>query len=119
MTTFIRADVPWPRRPIWRLVAVTYVALEGVLGAVAFSSVEARPGVEWTAFLLLLPGLVATFSVIYLGGAIAWSVPASSLWPVTVIYSLLFIGAAVANVCLLCVMAPALRGRRESVPPSR
>jgi hypothetical protein len=67
----------------WRAVAFAYIVLEGVLGAVAFASVDPRPAVEWTAFLLLAPGVFITLPVIYVVGAMAWNVPASSLWLVT------------------------------------
>jgi hypothetical protein len=103
-----------PAHTAWRVVAACYVVLEGVLGAVVFGSVEQRSGLEWTAFLLLIPGVVVTLPFIYFLGAMAWNVPASSLWFVGSAYSALFIGAAVVNVAFLCRLARAVRRPRQT-----
>ncbi|MBV9831111.1 MAG: hypothetical protein JOZ82_05905 [Marmoricola sp.] len=101
----------------WKLAALGYVVLEGVLGAVAFSAEDAKPVVEWIAFLLLLPGLVVTLPVIYVCGAWAWnlrdSLPHQPMWPVTLIFTTLFVAAAVVNVALVRVLTRAVLRRRR------
>ena len=100
----------------WRIVAGCYLALEGVLGALSFASEDARPTVEWIAFLLLLPAAVVTVPVIYVVGAGAWNIRASMahepMWPVTVTFTALFVAAAAANVALLWFLGSAISRRR-------
>ncbi len=63
--------------------------------------------------LLTLPALLPALPVIYLVGAWVWNVTGADgggpMWPVTLVYALLFAGVAVANVWLLLA---ALRWRR-------
>ena len=49
--------LPAPALP-WRLAAAGYVLVDATLGAIAFSSDQARPPVEIAAFLLALPAVV-------------------------------------------------------------
>lgn len=100
----------------WRIAPLGYVVLEGVLGAVAFSADHARPLAEWSAFLLLLPSVFFTLPVIYVVGAVAWNIRDSMMgepmWPVTVIFSGLFLAAAVINVVLVWLLVSAFLRRK-------
>jgi uncharacterized membrane protein len=107
-----------------RAAALAYVLLVAVLGALSFSSDQARPSVEWPAFLLLLPTVVLTLPVMYGVGAIAWSIrdaiPGQPMWPVTVTFTLLFAGAAVVNVVVIWFLLSRSRLRRRGgTTPSR
>jgi hypothetical protein len=97
------------------LVAVGYVLLEAVLGAIAFSSDTDHPRVEIAAFVLALPMVVATLPVIYVVGAISWNVrdavDGQPMWPVTVTFTVLFATTAVLNV-LVAWMIWSSRHRR-------
>ena len=102
-----RLFVPLP--PLgWRLVALGYVLLEAVLGAIAFSSDHDHARVEVTAFVLALPMVVATIPVIYVVGAIAWnlrdSLAGHPMWPVTVTFTVLFAATAVLNVLVVWLL---------------
>ncbi len=100
-------------------VAGGYVVLEAVLGAIAFSAEDGRPLVEWIAFLLLVPSVVVTFPVLYVVGATGWSVrdslPGEPMWPVALVFSVLFLAAALLNVLVIRVAANALL-RRDRKP---
>ena len=106
----------WMTTP-WRALAMAYVVLEGVLGAIAFSS---RPdgmgpsGIELTALALLLPTLVMALPVFYVVGAGAWDVAGQSQWPVTLTFTVLFVGAATVNVTVLTLFARGVARRRLS-----
>jgi hypothetical protein len=92
----------------WRLVAVGYVLVDTILGAVAFSSDRDRPTVEVAAFLLALPAVVVTIPGIYVVGALAWNLrdalAGRPMWPVTVTFTCLFALTALANVLLAWVV---------------
>ena len=95
---------------------MAYVALEGVLGAIAFSPAAGAggpSGVEIAAFALLLPILVVALPVFYVVGAGAWSVTGPSLWPVTLTFAVLFVGAATVNVLVLSLFARGVARRRR------
>ena len=85
--------------------SVTYVVVITLLGYDAFS---ARPLLgpwgELAAFLLLFPAVFVELPVIYVVGASAWTVregmPGQPMWPVTVTFTVLFLGSAVLNVLL-------------------
>ena len=113
----------WMTTP-WRVAAVAYVVLEGVLGALAFSgdlpadggpTGLGPPGVELTAFALLLPCLVVTLPVFYVVGALAWTASAHldghPAWPVTATFTLMFVAAATFNVAVVSVLARGLARR--------
>ncbi len=91
--------------------------LVSVLGAVAFSTENARPSVEWPAFLLLLPTAVVTLPVMYVVGAIGWSIRDSlaghPMWPVTLTFTVLFAGAALVNVVVIWFAMSRLRTSRS------
>jgi biotin transporter BioY len=118
--------MPWTSTPFdrglfapmsrpWLLAATGYVVLEAVLGAVAFSTEDGRPLVEWIAFLLLAPAVIVTFPVMYVVGAAGWSIrdsmPGEPMWPVALVFSALFLAAAIVNVLVIWVAVNALRRR--------
>ena len=89
----------------WVLAAL-YVGVVSGLSASAFWSPD--QGVTWRealAMLLTLPVLIPALPVIYVLGAAAWNLTDADstgpMWPVTLLYTLMFAGVAVANVCLL------------------
>jgi len=99
------------------LVAAVYVGTVTLLAASAFS----RPDqgfstVEAAALLLTLPAMLVGLPVVYVAGAAAWSLTgadaAGPMWPVTVVYALLFAAVAVANVWLLRTAVRLLLARR-------
>ncbi|MFN8193554.1 MAG: hypothetical protein U0R80_04630 [Nocardioidaceae bacterium] len=102
------------------MVAAVYLVLETVLAAVAFSSQQDRPLVEWVAFLLLLPSVVVAFPVIYVGGAVGWSLrdamPGHPMWPVAVTFAVLMLATAVLNVLVVRTVAARLRRHRGGHP---
>jgi hypothetical protein len=100
-----------------RVLAVGYLAVVAVLAADAFSDPHA--GFTWrtgAAMLLTLPAMVAALPVLYVVGAATWNATHAAdggpMWPVTLIYTVIFVGIAAANVWLV---ATALR-RRRAVP---
>jgi hypothetical protein len=99
-----------------RVVAVGYVLLDAVLGALAFSSDASHPKVEVAAFLLALPMVVVTIPVIYVVGAMAWNVRSGlagePMWPVTVTFTALFTATALLNVLLAWLAWSRLRRGR-------
>lgn len=92
------------------IVAGLYVTAVAVLAARAFS----HPGqtFSWTregvVLLLTLPALLPALPGVYLVGASIWNVTNADdggpMWPVTIVYTLMFAGVAVANVWLLRVV---------------
>ena len=92
----------------WVLAAL-YVGVVAALAASAFWSPDV--GFTWReglAMLLSLPALIPALPVIYVLGASTWNLTDADgtgpMWPVTLVYTLMFAGAAVANVCLLVVL---------------
>jgi hypothetical protein len=88
-----------------QLLAGAYVVAVAVLVAVSFR----EPGqgfsvTEGVAFVLTLPVLLAALPIVYLVGAAAWSITDAGdggpMWPVTVVFVLMFVGVAVANLWL-------------------
>ena len=104
-----------------QLLAGVYVVGISALAASAFWS--PHESFTWSreglAMLLTLPALVPALPVIYTVGALTWNLPgagdgAGPMWPVTVVYTAMFAGAAVANVWLLHMTARARRRRRST-----
>jgi hypothetical protein len=89
-----------------RLAAGLYVAVVAALAGASFhDSGQGFSAVEVAALVMLLPTVVVALPVIYLAGAAAWSLTDAGdggpMWPVTVVFVLLFAGVAVANLWLL------------------
>lgn len=98
-----------------RILAVGYIAVVAALAAAAFSDPHA--GFSWRTaapMLLTLPAMVVALPVLYLVGAAVWYATDAGdggpMWPVTLVYTLIFVGIAVANVWLLATTV--LRRRR-------
>jgi membrane protein implicated in regulation of membrane protease activity len=90
------------------------------LAATAFSDPHA--GFTWregAAMLLTLPVLVPALPVLYVGGAAAWNATGADsggpMWPVTLVYSVIFAMIAGANVWLVAMVLG--RRRRASASP--
>ena len=103
-----------------RILAVAYVAVVAVLAGSAFSDPHA--GVGWltgAAMLLTLPAMVAALPVLYVVGAAAWNVTNAAgggpMWPVTLVYIVIFMGTAVANVWLTATVLRRRRARTDRV----
>jgi hypothetical protein len=102
-----------------RLVAGLYVGAVSALAASAFWGPNEtftwnREGV---AMLLTLPALLPALPAIYLLGAIIWNVTDAGdgggpMWPVTLVYTLMFAGVAAANVWLWLMAVRIRRTRR-------
>ena len=99
-----------------RCVSVAYVAAVAALTAKAFSSPD--PGFTWTeatAMLATLPAILGAMPVVYLGGALIWNLTGADdggpMWPVTLVYTVIFAGAAVANLWLVRALVHVLRPR--------
>jgi hypothetical protein len=98
-----------------RLVAAAYVATVAVLAARSFWSRDQTFSVtEAIAFALTLPVLVVAIPAVYLLGAAVWSLTDAGdggpMWPVTVAFTLMLAGIAVANVWVV----RRLLGRRRA-----
>jgi len=110
----------------WRgsLLAALYAGAVGALAASAFwtpneSFTWSREGV---AMLLTLPALVPALPVIYVFGAWIWNATNASdgngpMWPVTLVYTLMFVGVAFANVWLIRLLLREIRARGQVAPP--
>jgi hypothetical protein len=88
-------------------VGVVYVGAVSVLAASAFWTPD-EPFTwdrEAVAMLLTLPALLAGLPVIYLLGAAMWHITNATgggpMWPVTLVYTLMFAGMATANVLIV------------------
>ena len=94
---------PWGKRAS----AIVYVGVVAALAAGAFSDRDATFswGTEGVAMLLTLPALVVALPAVYVLGAAIWNVTGADnggpMWPVTVVYTLMFAGVAVANLWIL------------------
>ena len=94
---------PWGKQAA----AVLYVAVVAALAATAFSDRHATFSwsTEGVAMLLTLPALIAALPAIYVLGAAIWNVTNADsggpMWPVTLVYTLMFAGVAVANLWVL------------------
>ena len=107
------------------IAAGLYAGIVGVLAASAFWSPS--QSFTWSreavAMLLTLPALIPALPVIYVVGAALWNVTGASdgggpMWPVTLVYTLMFVGVAVANVLLLRSLIAGRRQRRSAeLPP--
>jgi hypothetical protein len=103
----------WIRVAGWA-VAVLYVVAVGFLGASSFWSPNEQ--VFWpeiAAFVVTLPVSIAGVIPFYLGGALIWNIANAGsggpMWPVTLVYGLMFAGLAAGDVWLLRRLARALR----------
>lgn len=103
----------------WRLVALLYVLVDAGLGAAAFAEDQARAPVEIAAFLLLLPTLLVSIPVIYVVGAMAWHVrdqmSGHPMWPVTGVFTGLFVAAATVNVVFFWLVASSYKRQHVAV----
>jgi len=121
----MRAGSLFRRPPLaWAVVAVVYVLVDAGLGAIAFSSDDARPAIEIAAFVLALPAVVVTVGVIYVGGAMGWNLrdalPGDPMWPVATTFAALFAATAITNVMFVWLAWSTLaRSRRDELARSR
>jgi len=91
----------------------------GVVAGLAASGFWTDSGFAWqtgVAMLLTLPVLIVALPVIYFLGAGIWNVTDAGvggpMWPVTLVFTLMFAGVAMANVCVLLLALRTLqRGR--------
>jgi hypothetical protein len=97
------------------ILAVVYIAVVAGLAASAFSDPHA--GFTWregAAMTMTLPVLVPALPVLYVGGAAVWNATGADnggpMWPVTLVYTVIFAMIAVANVWLVAMV---LRRRRR------
>jgi hypothetical protein len=71
---------------------------------------------EGVAMLLTLPALVPALPAVYLIGGAVWNVTGAGdggpMWPVTLVYALMFAGVAGADVWLLLTALRTRRSRR-------
>lgn len=104
-----------------RVLAGLYVVVVAALAASAFWAPDEgfTWGREGVAMLLTLPALIVALPVIYVVGAVVWTLTGADdggpMWPVTLVYTLLFAGTAVANVWILLIVR---RRRRRAATPS-
>ena len=97
-----------------QLAAAGYVAAVVILVAVSFRSPHQGFSVtEGVALALTLPVLIAALPVVYLLGAAIWSLTDAGdggpMWPVTLVFVLMFAVIAVANLWVLRWVAHRLR----------
>lgn len=100
---------------------IAYVLAVAAAAATAFAHPDATFGwAEAAAIVLTLPAFVVALPCIYLGGAAAWNVTGADsggpMWPVTVVYILMFTATAVAN---LVALGRLQRRRRRRAPGHR
>jgi hypothetical protein len=91
-----------------------YVGAVAVLTFVAFHDRNATFGMaEAIAMLLTLPTLIGAIPLIYVGGAAIRNVTNADnggpMWPVTLVYVLMFAAVAVGNVLLLRALVASRR----------
>jgi hypothetical protein len=90
-----------------RTLAAVYIAAVTTLGASAFWTPieEFTWNREAAALLLSLPALVVGIFAIYVLGPIAWHATNASsggpMWPVTLVYTIIFAAMAITNVWLI------------------
>jgi hypothetical protein len=101
--------------------AVCYVTAVAALAVVAFAHPGDDPGWANVAVAVAtLPALVPLLPVVYVLGSATWNLTGADhggpTWIVTVVYTALFTGAAVANVVVVRLLLHRLRGRRAPVP---
>lgn len=101
-----------------------YVGAVAALAARAFWSPDA--GFTWgegAALLLTVPVIIPALPLIYVVGAGIWNVTEAGdggpMWPVTVVYTLMFAAVAVGNVWLARVLLRWRHLRRTRKPASR
>lgn len=102
--------------------SVLYVLTVTAFGYDAFS---ADPRLGWVgellAFVLLLPSVFVALPVIYVVGAAAWNVregmAGQPMWPVTLTFTVMFLGFAVANAWVVRFVARGLTTRSPLPPP--
>ena len=97
-------------------VGAPYVALVGTLAGVTHSQPNQTFGWAWALCLILcLPVLVIGLPFVYVLGAAVWNVTDAGdggpMWPVTVVYTVLFCAIAIGNCLLLGPLAARLRRR--------
>lgn len=94
--------------------AIAYVGAVGLLAGLAF----ARPDqgfsvIEAIALVLVLPTVVVALPLIYVGGSTAWNLTGADhggpMWPVTVVYVVMFAATATANVALFVLLRRLVR----------
>ena len=105
------------RRVRWTAAAL-YVGVVAALAANAFSDANGSFGrAEGAAMLLTLPALVIALPVIYVLGATIWNLTDAGdggpMWPVTVVYTLMFAGVAIANLRALWLLREWRRHRSD------
>jgi sterol desaturase/sphingolipid hydroxylase (fatty acid hydroxylase superfamily) len=89
------------------LIEIVYVGSVCALSLSAFSHPDQGFGVrEALAMLLTLPALIVALPVIYLVGAVLWSLTGAAdaggpMWPVTVGFTVMFVVTAAAGARLL------------------
>jgi len=106
-------------RARWWVLSASYVAAVAAVAASAFSS--PHESFSWsregTVMVLTLPALLPALPVLYVVGATAWNVTNADdggpMWPVTLVYALLFAGIAVTNVWLLRLLVVRLTVTRR------
>jgi hypothetical protein len=110
------------------LIAAAYIAVVCFLAASAFSGPD--EGFSWregAAMCLTLPALVVALPVIYVLGALLWTVTDAGdggpMWPVTVGFTVMFAVTALINVWVLrravgWYNGPSWHSQHVSVPPS-
>lgn len=105
----------------WHVLAGCYVGTVAALAARAFSDPQAS--FTWSreglATLLTLPALVLALPVVYFVGALSWNLTNADsggpMWPVTLVYTLMFAGIAIANVWIFHLLLRSRRRRRSAV----
>ena len=105
----------------WHVLAGCYVGAVAMLAARAFS--EPQASFTWSreglATLLTLPALVLALPVVYFVGALSWNLTNADsggpMWPVTLVYTLMFAGIAIANVWIFHLLLRSRRRRRSAV----
>jgi hypothetical protein len=103
-----------------RTLAVVYVAAVTCLGASAFWT--PNEAFTWNreavALLLSLPALCLGIFAIYVLGPLAWNATNASnggpMWPVTLVYTIIFAAMAIANVWLVRTL---IKWRRTGTRP--
>jgi hypothetical protein len=98
--------------------AAAYVVAVAGLAATAFAHPNNDPGwANVTVALATLPVLIPLLPVVYVLGAATWNLTGADnggpAWVITIVYTLLFTGAAVANVVAVRFLVQRLRDRRD------
>jgi ABC-type dipeptide/oligopeptide/nickel transport system permease subunit len=109
-------------RTVRYTLAVLYVGIVGVLAGLGNAGRNQGPSWMWVAAIVLtLPAFVLALPITYVIGSSIWNITDAGnggpMWPVTVVYAVLFAAIAVANLVLLALTRKEWMRRKRGRQP--